>query len=129
MNARCLSWRRRRSTKTRGGRPVRLGQCTRNNVYVHLDLDVLDPADFGDVAVPTPGGVRRDALAEFVDAFCSSKEVLGASVVEFVGGGEAARAWGCQPISSSRRCTAPVESAAFAPWCTSAKTRPLPHVG
>lgn len=53
-------------------------------IYIHLDLDVLEPTDFPDVACRTPGGIRishlQQLLSELVDRF----ESVGASVLEFM---------------------------------------------
>jgi arginase len=52
-------------------------------IYVHLDLDVLDPIEFPDVLVPAPGGVTVSALTETVQMLASTFDVVGFSVVEF----------------------------------------------
>jgi arginase len=51
-------------------------------VYIHLDLDVLDPIEFPDVLVPAPGGVSTGVLTETVRALASTFDVVGFSVVE-----------------------------------------------
>ena len=51
-------------------------------VYIHFDLDVLDPIEFPDVLVPTPGGVSTGVLTETVRALASTFDVVGFSVVE-----------------------------------------------
>ena len=52
-------------------------------VYVHLDLDVLDPRDFPDALMRTPGGVTTDQLVETVQHLDTNFDVVGFSVVEF----------------------------------------------
>jgi arginase len=52
-------------------------------VYVHLDLDVLDPAEFPDALMRTPGGVSTGHVVETVRALKSAFDVVGFSVVEF----------------------------------------------
>jgi arginase len=51
--------------------------------YVHLDLDVLDPAEFPDSLMQTPGGVSVDQLVETIRALADGVDVVGFSVVEF----------------------------------------------
>lgn len=53
-------------------------------VYIHLDLDVLDPSECPDVLVPTPGGVSQARLAAAVRAVTSTLPVAGFSVVELL---------------------------------------------
>jgi arginase len=52
-------------------------------IYIHLDLDVLDPVEFPDVLVPAPGGVSIPALTETIQSLASAFDVIGFSVVEF----------------------------------------------
>ncbi|MEU4198011.1 arginase family protein [Kribbella sp. NPDC026611] len=47
--------------------------------YVHIDLDVLDPAEFGSVGYPEPGGVPAQRLIEFVAGLGN---VVGAGITE-----------------------------------------------
>ena len=51
-------------------------------IYIHFDLDVLDPVEFPDVLVPAPGGVSIAALTETIQALASTFDVVGFSVVE-----------------------------------------------
>jgi arginase len=60
---------------------IRAGRFTR--VYVHLDLDVLDPAEFPDALVATPGGLSSDNVATIVHDLAARFDVVGFSVVEF----------------------------------------------
>ncbi|MFG3556615.1 arginase family protein [Micromonospora sp. NPDC047557] len=53
-------------------------------VYVHLDLDVLDPSALPAVAVPTPGGVSAAALARSLTALRADHEVIGVGITEYV---------------------------------------------
>jgi arginase len=48
-------------------------------VYVHLDLDVLDPADFTSVSYPEPDGVRADDLIALISQL---DNVIGAAITE-----------------------------------------------
>jgi len=56
------------------------------NLYVHLDVDFLNPADLPDLLVPTPGGITLDALVPIIGALSSSFNVVGTSVGELVPG-------------------------------------------
>ncbi|HUL72729.1 MAG TPA: arginase family protein [Vicinamibacterales bacterium] len=60
---------------------IRAGRFRR--VYVHLDLDVLDPAEFPDTLVSTSGGLSVENVATVVRDLASKFEVVGFSVVEF----------------------------------------------
>jgi len=60
---------------------IRAGGFTR--VYVHLDLDVLDPAEFPDSLVATPGGLSTDNVVAVIRDLAAGFEVVGFSVVEF----------------------------------------------
>ncbi|MBX3084174.1 MAG: arginase family protein [Anaerolineae bacterium] len=54
-------------------------------VFVHLDTDALDPNDFPDTKVPTPGGVRLKTLIEFLTKVRQQFDVVGFTITEFVG--------------------------------------------
>lgn len=60
---------------------IRAGGFT--HVYVHLDLDVIDPLELPDVAVPVPGGVSMDNVADTLRELASAFAIVGFSVVEF----------------------------------------------
>jgi len=60
---------------------IRAGGFTR--VYVHLDLDVLDPVEFPDSLIHAPGGVSFDHVADTVADLAAAFDVVGFSVVEF----------------------------------------------
>jgi arginase family enzyme len=51
-------------------------------VFVHLDLDVLDPEHFP-AAVPAPGGLHPDKLYDLLDSVLEDCELLGAEVTAF----------------------------------------------
>ena len=51
-------------------------------LYVHLDLDVLDPIEFPDVLVPAPGGISTTVLTDTVRSLASTFDIVGFSVVE-----------------------------------------------
>lgn len=48
-------------------------------VYVHIDLDVLDPEEFGSTCYPVPGGVAPRRLADLVSRLDG---VVGAAITE-----------------------------------------------
>jgi arginase len=52
-------------------------------VYVHLDLDVLDPVEFPDSLMRTPGGPTVDQVVDTIRHLDASFDVVGFSVVEF----------------------------------------------
>ena len=66
-----------------------------SNVYIHFDLDVLEPADFPHVLVATPQGLRFESAIRAVALLREQLDVVGASVVEYCpiegGGTEALR--------------------------------------
>ena len=48
-------------------------------MYVHIDLDVLDPAEFGSVCYPEPDGVAPRRLIDLVSRL---DNVVGAGLTE-----------------------------------------------
>jgi arginase len=60
-------------------------QIPMNNVYIHIDLDVLDAEEFSDVVYPTPDGMTMQELVSSVKTIKQTKNVVGGSVVEFTG--------------------------------------------
>ncbi|QEL57246.1 arginase family protein [Chromobacterium paludis] len=50
--------------------------------YLHLDLDVLDPAEFPHVCCPTPDGLSRDVLLRAMRAVAARTPLLGAGLTE-----------------------------------------------
>jgi len=59
-------------------------QLTGKNLYVHVDLDVINPALFPHVKCPTKNGVTIDSLLEFIKLLKNVGNIVGGSVVEFV---------------------------------------------
>ena len=57
-----------------------------SHVYLHLDLDALDPGEFPDTLIPTPGGPRLAEMRSMLEALSKSFDVVGASIVEYVHG-------------------------------------------
>ena len=62
-------------------------------VYLHLDLDVINPADFASFLMRTPGGPSLDDVMALVCQVREQCDVVGFSVVEFCdrGGGDLER--------------------------------------
>jgi arginase len=54
-----------------------------STVYVHVDLDVLDPAVFRSVGVPTPRGLIPDRLLAMVTALARRVPVAGLGITEY----------------------------------------------
>ncbi|WP_157250797.1 arginase family protein [Nonomuraea typhae] len=54
-------------------------------VYVHVDLDVLEPAEFGSVCYPEPDGVRPSLL---IDLISRLDDVVGAAITEHAPAGD-----------------------------------------
>ncbi|MGA5764927.1 arginase family protein [Nonomuraea bangladeshensis] len=55
-------------------------------VYVHIDLDVLDPEVFRSVGCPTPGGMHPERLLSLVTAIGGRFEVAGLGLMEYEAG-------------------------------------------
>jgi arginase len=60
-------------------------------VYLHLDLDVLDPGDFAGLNHPEPGGLTIRQLVDGIRAL-SAFDVIGAGITECAGTGPELRA-------------------------------------
>ncbi len=54
------------------------------HVYIHIDLDVLDPACFPAVMCPTVGGLTVDSLINAIEGLKCRYEIAGISLVEYV---------------------------------------------
>jgi arginase family enzyme len=51
-------------------------------VYVHLDLDVIDPEEFP-AQFPAPGGLSSDKLYDLMEAVAEDSEVVGIEITAF----------------------------------------------
>jgi arginase len=51
-------------------------------VFIHLDLDVLDPQEFP-AAVPAPGGLSSDKLYDLMEAVAEDSELVGLEITAF----------------------------------------------
>lgn len=58
----------------------------RRHLYIHLDLDVIDPGEFPNVMVPAPGGVSVAAVERALRALTTAFDRVGFSVVEYATG-------------------------------------------
>ena len=56
---------------------------TGQGVWLHLDLDVLDPQSMPAVTYPQPGGLDWDQLAALMEPLARSPRLLGISVADF----------------------------------------------
>jgi len=52
-------------------------------VYVHIDLDVLDPEIFASVGAPEPGGLTPGRVIEMVRALADRFEIAGVGITEY----------------------------------------------
>ncbi len=52
-------------------------------VYIHLDLDVVDPTEFPHVPVPVPGGLNKDSLTALLKKIAREFELLGLGLFEY----------------------------------------------
>lgn len=54
-----------------------------DKIYIHLDLDVVDPEDFSLVTCPAPAGIRINNLKKLLHSLEDNFERVGASILEF----------------------------------------------
>jgi len=55
---------------------------TSENVYLTIDLDVLDPSIMPAVGTPEPGGIQWHQILEIIKLISSRRNVVGADIVE-----------------------------------------------
>jgi len=60
-------------------------KAPRRKLYVHVDLDVLEPTRFRGVACPTAGGAEPVTLRRAIEQLVRDHDVIGGSVLEYVG--------------------------------------------
>jgi arginase len=53
------------------------------NVYVHIDLDVLDPGAFASLSYPEPDGITPDELLAAVRALTERFTLVGMGITEY----------------------------------------------
>ena len=71
-----------RTTSTRSWNVNEVLEKLSENVYISLDLDVLDPSIMSAVGTPEPGGIDWDQITELMHAVCRGRNVVGFDVVE-----------------------------------------------
>jgi agmatinase len=57
-------------------------EASEKPVYLSIDLDVLDPAEFPGTGHPEPGGYRLHQLTTAINAICRAHRVVGVDIVE-----------------------------------------------
>ncbi len=62
---------------------ARLEEMGATHVYLHIDLDVIDPIDFLGIGNPEPFGVPAASLIENIRAVCAAFTLIGAGITEF----------------------------------------------
>lgn len=60
-----------------------LAEIGADSVYLHIDLDVLDPADFTGLGSPVPFGISPALLGETIRAVVAKYPLAGAGITEF----------------------------------------------
>lgn len=55
-----------------------------NQLYIHLDLDVIEPEEFPHVACPTPGGITKERLRDLLAGLSENFDIVGFSLLEFL---------------------------------------------
>lgn len=63
-----------------------LNHSNLDNVYIHLDLDVLNPDVYPTVKCPTPGGLLIEDIRDLISMIKNAKNLVGGSVIEYVSG-------------------------------------------
>ena len=53
------------------------------NIYVHIDLDALDPAEFPHVPLPSPGGLKNDTLFYILRRLYTEFKIAGIGLFEY----------------------------------------------
>jgi len=53
------------------------------NIYIHIDLDILDPAEFPFVPVPVPSGLKNDTLIKLLKRLREEFTVVGLGLLEY----------------------------------------------
>lgn len=55
-----------------------------SRLYIHIDLDVLDPGVYPFSSLPVPGGLMPDTLVKTVAALKDTADIVGLSLLEFI---------------------------------------------
>ncbi|NER79537.1 MAG: arginase family protein [Leptolyngbya sp. SIO1D8] len=64
-----------------------LGKTGSDKLYIHLDLDVIEPEEFPHVACPTSGGIQIDKIRDLLVSLGNDFDIVGCSVLEFLPSG------------------------------------------
>ncbi|NMA07348.1 MAG: arginase family protein [Ruminococcaceae bacterium] len=56
-----------------------------NNIYVHIDLDVIDYDEFPYIKVPSPGGLKSQVLLNLLARLNDEFNIAGLSLMEYAG--------------------------------------------
>ena len=59
-----------------------ISDSTKENIYLTVDLDVLDPSEMPSVGTPEPDGLRFHELTEIITGIAERKTLLGVDFVE-----------------------------------------------
>jgi arginase len=54
-----------------------------SSVYIHIDLDVLDPAELGGLSYPLPFGLAASALIDLIKSITAKYPLAGATIAQF----------------------------------------------
>jgi len=57
-------------------------ELTNDNIYLSIDLDVLDPSEMPSVGTPEPDGLSFHTVAELIKGIASMKNLIGLDIVE-----------------------------------------------
>lgn len=66
-----------------------LQQADADSLYIHIDLDVLDPAEFASLGYPEPFGLTLPALLDLIASARATLPLVGAGITEFAPGSRA----------------------------------------
>jgi arginase len=58
-----------------------------SNVYIHIDLDALEPGEFPCVRLPVPGGIKMDTLRKLLGKLSEEFKIVGMGMFEYVPSG------------------------------------------
>ena len=56
-----------------------------DNVFIHIDLDCLDPSEFSESQVPEPDGLTCEALISILEKIGETSNVVGLGILEYTG--------------------------------------------
>ena len=59
--------------------------CQKSHIYIHLDLDVIDPVEFPNTPLPVAGGLHCKEVCNILDMFAD--KLVGAGIYEYAPSG------------------------------------------